>query len=1235
MQIRELFDSSKDINRVIEKVITYDAAQEAHLKAEIPEYIVTDNIEDQFEQLLMKMQYAMETGAANEVGVWVSGFYGSGKSSFTKYLGFALDDDVQIDGEPFLKSLQNRMHRARTRQMLSKVAHAYPAAVIMLDLASDMLAGNTMEEVSTVLYYKVLQWAGYSQNLKVAYLERLLRRDGRYDEFTARILEEYDVPWSEMQNDPHAVDDLLPPMAHEFYPNRYKTPTSFTTDTEDIVRFESDRVQEMLDIVREHSGKEYAIFIIDEVGQYVAPRQHLILNLDGLAKNLKNLGDGKVWIVGTAQQTLTEDDPRAALNSPELFRLEARFPIKIDLESGDIKEICYRRLLGKSPDGEQELKKLFVSHGQSLRHNTKLEDAEYYNGDFDEGMFTNLYPFLPVHFDVLLQLLSILAKYTGGIGLRSAIKIIQDILIDHLNDHPPMADQPVGCLATLVTFYDVLEKDFERAAPSIHNGLVKAQQRFPISPLHQHVAKAVAVLQVMENIPVTAQNITALLHPSVDSPSRREDVDAALDDLSRDVFVPFGEQDGSYRFFSEKLNDIAQERANLLLRSSELSRIQNNALQAVFSPLPATRLHNTLTVRSGLKTWVGGMQVNLDGDRETIQTVIELVEPEDYENNRTHLVEISREPSARHTIYLIARHHPDLADLNAEIYRCREIAQNHRSEPDQEVRDYCRAQLTRAETMEEKLRHELGKLLLRGSFVFRGQMTAVETLDPKELAKATNKYLGTVAEQVFDRYDEAPHRAQANLAERFMRLPNLRATDSATDPLDLVQLSGGQPEIDINHQALVSIRDFLAQHGWIDGKVLLSRFSDAPFGWSQDTLRYLIAALLLAGEIKLRVAGREITVNGQNAIDALKNNTVFKNVGVTLRESKTPTDVLARAADRLTQLIGEPVLAFPEDEISKAATRHFPRYQRKFGPLAEKLANLDLPGAQRIHELNQVLTDVLLTDASDLPQRLGAPESPLFTDLSWAIAVQRAFDNGLESTIRALQQHRRIIEGLPPAGVPGKLRSDLRDELAHIAQRLQQTTFYDYSADLNTALTAVKARIRHGVEEIRTAQEATIRTAQQELLYVPGWDDLTKSERDEQVNRLDQLRPENDNETNRVAEKEPGRKTKPFDLVDLQEAVRQDYIIQTEIDQVRSAVQRLGRERRLQKIEEEVDQLRTESDDGPVSPKITRKLSIPARITHQQQLEPLVRELQDLRSQLTVYPNLEIIVTLTNDQSEP
>ena len=265
-QIKSLFDPSKNIYRTIEKVITYNASQEVRLKAEITEYIVTENIEEQFELLLTKMQLAMDSGGENEIGVWVSGFYGSGKSSFTKYLGLALDQSVQIEGTPFLNYLQDRMNKPQTRALLAAVARRFPASVILLDLASEMLAGATMEEVSTVLYYKVLQWAGYSRNLKVAAFERRLKKDHRYDEFTDRIQQDLGVPWKDVQNDPLVIDSLIPEIAHDMYPQLFKTPNAFNTEATDFIVFENERVKEMINIAREASGREYIIFIIDEVG---------------------------------------------------------------------------------------------------------------------------------------------------------------------------------------------------------------------------------------------------------------------------------------------------------------------------------------------------------------------------------------------------------------------------------------------------------------------------------------------------------------------------------------------------------------------------------------------------------------------------------------------------------------------------------------------------------------------------------------------------------------------------------------------------------------------------------------------------------------------------------------------------------------------------------------------------------------------------------------------------------
>ncbi len=1203
MNIRALFDPSRDIYRTIEKVITYGVAQEQRLKAEISEYVVTDSIDEQTENLLGKMQAAMEAGGQNEIGVWVSGFYGSGKSSFTKYLALAFDDRVTIDGQPFLKSLQDRYHKPQTRALLSTIAKRFPAAVVMLDLATAQVAGATLEVVSTVLYYKVLQWAGYSRNLKVAALERKLKKDGRYDDFQTRFRAQTGEDWRDYQNDELVVDSLLPELAHELYPEFFRTPQSFTTATSEFITLLDDRVREILDIVRETAGKDYVLFVIDEVGQYVGSNQNKIIDLQGLAENLKNIGGGRALILGTAQQTLTEDDPRAALNSPELYKLKDRFPIPVDLKSQDIREICYRRLLGKSPAGAQELDQRFAQHGQALRHNTKLQDAKYYDADFDRKTFVNLYPFLPAHFDILLHLLGALAKSTGGIGLRSAIKVIQEVLIEGPCGRTPVADHQVGWLATTVTLFDALEKDIQRAFPSIYQAVGKTLIRFPDAALHQEVAKTVAVLQILGNLPVTVHNVANLMHPAIDAAPRADAVKTAVDELLSDPLVPLGERNGTLSFFSEKLNDIEQERAQLPLRSTDLRRISSEALREVFDPLPSARLHGTLAVTAGVKIQSGGYTTSLAGEREAIQTIVEFVDPTDYETARTRLVDDSRHKASENLIYLLGRRSPEADDKVAELYRSQRIVELHRNDPDQEIKEYCASQADVAARRLGELKALLQRSLAQGSFLFRGETTAVGGLG-SDLLEAAKKHLSTAAEQVFHRYAEAPERVDTAVAEKFLRTGagNLKAVTTQLDPLGLVQITSGNPTIRTDHKALVSIRDYIDRNGTVDGKRLLDHFSTAPFGWSQDTLRYLVAALLVGADIKLKVSGREVTVAGQQAIDALKTNNAFKPIGIALRQDKPPMEVLGRAAQRLTDLIGDTVVPLEED-IGKAAAKHLPQFQHEFAPLAEKLSGLELPGAERVRALHQQIADLLFTDASDAPEHLGGEESALYDSLKWAQAVTKALGHGLQDTIKDLRGHQRAIASLPSSGVPGQLKQDCADDLERLAGRLDHEGFHQYAADLSTILTALHGKVTTAAVGMAQSQQERIRDGEQDLKRIPEWAELTQ---ETQNNALDQLAD--------LA------LASSHDLAGLQRLISHEFDLSTRLEELKQRLIRDGRERQRQRVEE---QKKKDVQDGGKA-QATRSLPVPAMLSTTAELDDLIRRLQALRAELSYYDDFEL-----------
>jgi hypothetical protein len=403
----------------------------------------------------------------------------------------------------------------------------------------------------------------------------------------------------------------------------------------------------------------------------------------------------------------------------------------------------------------------------------------------------------------------------------------------------------------------------------------------------------------------------------------------------------------------------------------------------------------------------------------------------------------------------------------------------------------------------------------------------------------------------------------------------------------------------------------------VDGKHLSEIFTEPPYGWSPDTLRYLVAALLLDGQIKLKVSGREVTVNGQQAIDALCTNQSFKTVGVALRDSRPSNEVLARAAGRASEITGETVLPL-EDEISKAVTRCFPQLQLRYGGLDTRLDALGLPGGDEVRALKQDLADLLQTDGSDAPQRLGAERSVLYERLRWAGEADRALTNGLEGTVREIQRYRQAIAALPTGGVPGQLRDDLAGELEAVARRLSGAGFAAQAADLRSALTAIKARVANAVEQLAGAQTELIREAQQELQRVVGWSELTQEEQAPLLARIEALQI-----------------TAPSDLAGLQQLLNQQFNLASLGRDLRRQVDQLAGERRRAREEEErrwaQEAQGAEKATGvrETGPLVEHHVKLSARITSAAGLDAMIAKLQQIRDGLPDYPGkVEVTIEL-------
>jgi hypothetical protein len=367
----------------------------------------------------------------------------------------------------------------------------------------------------------------------------------------------------------------------------------------------------------------------------------------------------------------------------------------------------------------------------------------------------------------------------------------------------------------------------------------------------------------------------------------------------------------------------------------------------------------------------------------------------------------------------------------------------------------------------------------------------------------------------------------------------------------------------------------------------------------------MIAALLVAGELKLKVSGREITVNGQQAIEALKTNNSFKSVGVSLREGRPSMEILARASERLTELIGDTVVPL-EDEISKIAAKHLPQLQFQLAPLEGKLSSLELPGVDRIQSLNQDIADILFADASEAPQRFGGEESSLYDALKWAKEVNRALGHGLDETIRDLQQHRHEIESFPDAGVTGQLRRDLAEEFERLKEHLSTEDFYNRALDLNAILTNLKTSTRDAAINMVISQKNLIKESEQDLILLPDWPELTREEQSNVMAQLEALQIE-----------------ASHDLDGLKNLNSQQLVIHSQLNEMKNSITRQGQQRRLQRIEEEKEKAKKEGKK-----KLIRTLKFPSSISDAEKLNELIRQLQELKNELSIYSEIEVKINI-------
>ena len=429
MKIDELF--RRDIHRKIEEVVKVDLGDESVLASELDEYVSTRHILEEFEKVVDAYQESINS--PNEsCTVWVSGFFGSGKSSWAKVFGYLLSNPI-VAGKSVVDWFFERADAPKLRALLATIHAQAPTELVLLNLATGSnVVAREGESIVLPVYRALLEQLGYSRNFLLAELEYTLEEDGHLQIFEQEFAEAIGKQWTERRYTVLAKNEASRAL-HRLDPATFPQVDSWSNSATEPAIDAAWFVTRALSLLsRRRPEVTRLAFVVDEAGQYVARSVQRMLDLQGLAEACQKTR-GRVWLAVTSQERLNDVVDSLESKQVELARAQARFPLRVDLLPSDINEVAEKRVLDKTEAGQRAVREAVAAHRHQLAAATRLawparaaEPAE------DE--LVRLYPLVPYQVQLLIDAVSARraqgsATPTIGGSNRTIIKHAQQLII--------------------------------------------------------------------------------------------------------------------------------------------------------------------------------------------------------------------------------------------------------------------------------------------------------------------------------------------------------------------------------------------------------------------------------------------------------------------------------------------------------------------------------------------------------------------------------------------------------------------------------------------------------------------------------------------------------------------------------------------------------------------------------------------------------------------------------------
>ena len=858
MQLKQIYKA--DIDRNINGVIKVAQNDEVSIEQELREYIITRELRKHFNTFLNNYEKSINS-PTDKIGVWISGFFGSGKSHLLKIMSYLLSNNV-VAGKKAVDYFQDKFDDPMMFAQLERCANV-PTDTILFNIDSKSPINKDNTAILRVFAKVFYEYRGfYGDDLKVAKLEQFIDKSDKMDEFKKTFEEIHGESW-EASRDAFSFfeDDVVDSLTSALGMSETAARNWFNgTETADM------SIEQLVKEIKEYidsKGKDFRLlFMIDEVGQYIGSDGSLMLNLQTIVEEIGSRCGGRVWVMVTSQEAI---DSITKISGDDFSKIQGRFNTRLSLSSSSVDEVIKKRILAKTENAEDMLKLSYSKNSAVLKNlftfNDAVLDLKGYTSEYD---FIETYPFVPYQFRLMQNVLAQIrkhgnsGKHLSG-GERSMLSGFQEAA-------QAIEDKDENALVPFSLFYNTVHTFLESAIRRVIDRCQEAADTHAgIEAYDVDVLKLLYLIRYVDDIKANVDNITTLLVNDIraDKINMRKSIQESLDRLVSQNYV--SRNGDTYTFLTDDEQDIERDIRNTPVDSAT---IVQSISQIVFGELYFSKKfkygkydfpYDQIIDETTIGQLTGAIRLRI------------LTVASDLYNSGDNTL-LMKSNVDNEAILHLSDKYPYFDDLESAAKIRKYVKSRNVAQLPEAIQHIIRGKQQQASAYEKTAKEHISAAILEAKVYVAGESNEMKTSSVKD--KIENA-LSTLVESVYSKLGYIKHNF-----------------DNDTELLQILndqqkQMAIGGGVAVYNPEAVSEVEQYLELQGM---KMLPTsmgdiqrRFSAIPYGWREIDIAAVICSLISVQKVSLQYSGSVIQPSDKHIPDYLRRKTEIDKTLVTRR----------------------------------------------------------------------------------------------------------------------------------------------------------------------------------------------------------------------------------------------------------------------------------------------------------------------------------------------------------------